>query len=252
MSQPFAVGRKAFGFCDRCDQRYLLHDLKDEVVDLNKTGLLVCPECFDKDNPQSQLGRWPVTGPQALRNPRPDTGQAASRYGDSIRWDFDTSTDSWVSSASAGSPSMTLAWVSADEEMTAAGIAGQKTPIIMRDSGADNSAAVSIAAADYRYVRLRFKRTASWVSSGGGSGWTGTLYWNTSGSAFTSAKSISAPEPIWNQMGDPYRELEWAVYEDANWTGTVDKLKIEFHAIGGDTWTSLGSYSIDYIRAEKA
>lgn len=248
----FATGRKAIGNCDRCGFQYLLHDLKDEVVDLNKTGLLVCQECYDQDQPQLQLGRFPVTDPQALRNPRPDKGVEDSRYGDSIRWDFGSSTDSWVSSASSGSPSMTLAWVSADKEITAAGIVSQKTPVIMRDSAADNSAAVSIAAADYRFVRLRFKRTAAWVSSGGGSGWTGTLYWNTSGSSFTSSKSMSIPEPDWFEMGDPYRLLEWDVWKDANWTGTVDKLKVEFHAIGSDTWTSVGSYTIDYIRAEEA
>lgn len=81
MSQPFAAGNKAFGFCDRCDFRYLLKELKAEVVDMEKTGLLVCEECWDPDHPQNLLGREPVNDPQALKNPRPDNGLISSRFG---------------------------------------------------------------------------------------------------------------------------------------------------------------------------
>lgn len=75
----YAAGNKAFGFCDRCSFRYPLHELKQEVVNLNITNLLVCPECWDPEQPQNLLGRFPVNDPQALRNPRPPLGLVQSR-----------------------------------------------------------------------------------------------------------------------------------------------------------------------------
>jgi len=48
---------------------------------MDKTGLLVCQECWDPDHPQNHLGREPVNDPQALRNPRPDTSLMTSRFG---------------------------------------------------------------------------------------------------------------------------------------------------------------------------
>jgi hypothetical protein len=75
----FAEGKYAFGFCDRCGFRYDLKELKDEVVDTRLSGFLVCPECFDQDQPQYQLGRMPVDDPISLENPRPDKAQAESR-----------------------------------------------------------------------------------------------------------------------------------------------------------------------------
>ena len=86
MGSPFEVGKKAFGFCDRCGFRYLLVDLRVEVVDLQNTSIRVCPECFDPDQPQLQLGRYVFNDPQALRNPRPDIAQSAvSRSGMTLR-----------------------------------------------------------------------------------------------------------------------------------------------------------------------
>jgi len=34
---------------------------------------LVCPECWEPDQPQLLLGMYPVDDPQAVRNPRPDS-----------------------------------------------------------------------------------------------------------------------------------------------------------------------------------
>lgn len=48
---------------------------------MEKTGLLVCEECWDPDQPQNHLGRNPVNDPQALRNPRPDKSLTESRFG---------------------------------------------------------------------------------------------------------------------------------------------------------------------------
>ena len=75
----YAYGRHAFGFCDRCDFRYELNDLKQETVKGRKTGLLLCPFCRDKDHPQLFLGTKVVDDPQALFNPRPDRSEAESR-----------------------------------------------------------------------------------------------------------------------------------------------------------------------------
>ena len=67
----YAEGRKAFGFCDRCGFRCGLRNLKAETVNMVNTNLLVCPECWDPDQPQNMLGRVRADDPQALRNPRP-------------------------------------------------------------------------------------------------------------------------------------------------------------------------------------
>ncbi len=75
----FASGRHALGICDRCGWEYPLNDLIDQVRAGLETGLLVCSECDDADNPQLLLGRLRFDDPEALRNPRPDTGNPISR-----------------------------------------------------------------------------------------------------------------------------------------------------------------------------
>jgi len=72
MGNRFASGKNAIAQCDRCDQRFLLKVLKTEIIKTKNYNLLVCPECWDPDQPQLQLGMFPVDDPQALRNPRPD------------------------------------------------------------------------------------------------------------------------------------------------------------------------------------
>jgi hypothetical protein len=72
VGKPFASGKHAFGFCDRCGQRYDLHDLNQQYENLLPIGIRVCFECMDVDHPQLQLGRVPMDDPQALRNARPD------------------------------------------------------------------------------------------------------------------------------------------------------------------------------------
>ena len=75
----YAVGKVAIGDCDRCGFQYLLHELRKETVNAFQTNVKVCPECWDPDQPQNRLGRFPVTDAQALRGPRPDQGLAESR-----------------------------------------------------------------------------------------------------------------------------------------------------------------------------
>ena len=75
----YALGKKAIAICDRCGFQYKLNQLRPQFTDLRNTGLLVCPSCLDEENPQLQLGRWPINDPEALRDPRPDTNQNVSR-----------------------------------------------------------------------------------------------------------------------------------------------------------------------------
>ena len=78
MSNKFASSRNAISECDRCGQRYKLTALKELVIGMRKTNLMVCPECWEADHPQNMQGMYPVEDPQALRSPRPDKSRAFS------------------------------------------------------------------------------------------------------------------------------------------------------------------------------
>ena len=78
MGNRFASGKWAIAQCDRCDQRFKLSVLKREIIKTKNYELLVCPECWDPDQPQLQLGMYPVDDPQGLRNPRPDRSYVTS------------------------------------------------------------------------------------------------------------------------------------------------------------------------------
>lgn len=78
MGNRFASGKKAIAECDRCGQQYQLKKLRTEIIKTKKYELLVCPECWDPDQPQLLLGMFPVDDPQALRNPRRDTTYVTS------------------------------------------------------------------------------------------------------------------------------------------------------------------------------
>jgi len=78
MGNRFASGKNAIAECDRCGQRYKLKILRREIIKTKNYNLMVCPECWDPDHPQLQLGMYPVDDPQGLRNPRPDTSYVVS------------------------------------------------------------------------------------------------------------------------------------------------------------------------------
>ena len=78
MGNRYASGKKAIAECDRCGQQFKLKQLKEEIIKQRKYQLLVCPECWDPDQPQLMLGTFPVDDPQALRNPRRDTTYVTS------------------------------------------------------------------------------------------------------------------------------------------------------------------------------
>ena len=78
MGNRFASGKWAIAECDRCGQRFKLKQLRREIIKTKNYELLVCPECWDPDHPQLQLGMFPVDDPQGLRNPRPDRSYVTS------------------------------------------------------------------------------------------------------------------------------------------------------------------------------
>lgn len=75
----YAAGKEAFGFCDRCGFRYDLAELQPQIESEKPNGFLFCEACNDVDHPQLQLGKYRIVDPQALEDPRPDTGQEDSR-----------------------------------------------------------------------------------------------------------------------------------------------------------------------------
>jgi hypothetical protein len=80
VSNQFASGKWAISQCDRCGFRFQLKVLKTEIIKTKKYDLKVCPACWDPDQPQLQLGMYPVEDPQALRNPRPDNTYYQAGY----------------------------------------------------------------------------------------------------------------------------------------------------------------------------
>ena len=78
MPNRFASGKYAIAQCDRCDQRYMLKDLRTQTVKTRPFKIKVCKSCWDPDQPQLQLGMYPVNDPQAVREPRPDLSYQVS------------------------------------------------------------------------------------------------------------------------------------------------------------------------------
>jgi hypothetical protein len=73
MGNRFASGKNSIAMCDRCGFQFKLTALRKEIQKTKIYNLLVCPECWDPDQPQLLLGMFPVDDPQAVRNPRHDT-----------------------------------------------------------------------------------------------------------------------------------------------------------------------------------
>ena len=73
MGNQFASGKNSIAVCDRCGFQFKLTSLRKEIIKTKTYNLLVCPTCWDPDQPQLMLGTFPVDDPQALRNPRRDT-----------------------------------------------------------------------------------------------------------------------------------------------------------------------------------
>lgn len=81
MPSKYSSGKYAIAQCDRCGFRFKLKQLQRLVIKTKNVNILVCPDCFEPDQPQLQLGMWPISDPQAVRDPRPDLGYYASGTG---------------------------------------------------------------------------------------------------------------------------------------------------------------------------
>ena len=78
MPSKFASGKYAIAECDRCDGRYMLKELRTQIVKTKPFQIKVCRSCWDPDQPQLSLGLYPVNDPQAVRDPRPDVSYLVS------------------------------------------------------------------------------------------------------------------------------------------------------------------------------
>lgn len=83
MGTAFASGKHAIAECDRCGFRYKLKELKKLEVNGQTVDIKVCSECWEPENPQDDLGKYPVNDPQAIRDPRPEKNTELSR---DIQW----------------------------------------------------------------------------------------------------------------------------------------------------------------------
>jgi hypothetical protein len=73
MPSKYASAKNSIAQCDRCGFRFKLKQLKTLVIKTKNVNILVCPECWEPDQPQLLLGMTPISDPQAVRNPRPDS-----------------------------------------------------------------------------------------------------------------------------------------------------------------------------------
>jgi hypothetical protein len=78
MPTKYASGKHSIAECDRCGQRYKLVELKKLTIKTKQVSILVCFECWEPDQPQLQLGMYPVNDPQAVREPRRDNSYTVS------------------------------------------------------------------------------------------------------------------------------------------------------------------------------
>jgi NAD-dependent SIR2 family protein deacetylase len=81
MGNRFASGKYSIAECDRCGARYKLKQLKQEVIKTKLYQIKVCEQCWDPDQPQLQLGMYPVDDPQAVYQPRPDITYVSAGLG---------------------------------------------------------------------------------------------------------------------------------------------------------------------------
>jgi hypothetical protein len=80
MGNRFSSGKNAIAECDRCGFRFKLKYLKKLIIKTKQVSIKVCQTCWEPDQPQLQLGMYPVSDPQAVREPRPDLSYRQAGY----------------------------------------------------------------------------------------------------------------------------------------------------------------------------
>lgn len=244
------------------------------MIDLNKTGLLVCPECWDEDHPQNQLGRFPVDDPQALRNPRPDSGLTASRSTDGINLSYDFVTASTSTKVVGvhtyhsvngfsyrlnGQPSTdsSAVWDSdgfyVNLSMNSAG--GIPYQILSRRSTYSDSGAVIIDTSKYKELQVRIRKAVNapdlnkvWDSES--SPYTGTFWFDTGSGSLDGGASMT-PEPDWNNGVGGWNILTYNLSNNTAWTSASEVVGFEFRFYGytePGSGTVLDSYDLSWIK----
>jgi hypothetical protein len=56
----------------------MLKQLRKLTIKTKQVSIKVCPECWEEDQPQLQIGMYPVNDPQAVREPRRDVSYILS------------------------------------------------------------------------------------------------------------------------------------------------------------------------------
>ena len=77
MSSRFSSAKHSIAECDRCGFQFKLKQLKSLIIKTKNVNIMVCPDCWEPDQPQLQLGMYPIDDPQAVENPRPDNSYYA-------------------------------------------------------------------------------------------------------------------------------------------------------------------------------
>lgn len=80
MGNRFSSAKNSIAECDRCGFRYKLKELKKLTIKTKQVSIKVCHTCWEQDQPQLQLGMYPVSDPQAVREPRPDNSYYQSGF----------------------------------------------------------------------------------------------------------------------------------------------------------------------------
>lgn len=274
MPNPFAAGRRAIAYCDRCGFQYLLSELRTEVINLEDTDIKACPECWDKDNPQTQLGRHHFGDPQALRNPRPTGGTAGRDLPAAYREDFSTGTAQtsptridgwWVQNG-------IITWNESRKALNLAGGGGNGDPYLYRGYNGTNNVPdyLSIDTSVYKYVVTQFTVNSYPLRESGDifppAGFQGWIYWGTGteeppgiphpidGNSFQKLQQapyfrITQPSDGFSQsdrdMASTFK-IVWDMTDNPNWTGTVTTIRLDyFDSRPGDL--DAGDIDIDYI-----
>jgi hypothetical protein len=80
MGNRFSSAKNSIAECDRCGFRYKLKELKKLTIKTKQVAIKVCKTCWEQDQPQLQLGMYPVQDPQAVREPRRDNSYLQAGY----------------------------------------------------------------------------------------------------------------------------------------------------------------------------
>ena len=86
MVARFASSKRALAICDVCGFQYKLRELRSLIERGRDTNIKACPECWEEDHPQNELGKYPVHDPQAIQNPRPDFAELTSSRNTQYGW----------------------------------------------------------------------------------------------------------------------------------------------------------------------